>query len=336
MESISRSDVIVSICCITYNHEKYIHQAINGFLMQKTDFEFEILINDDASTDNTTKIIKQYEIKYPDKIKPICHKENEYRKGKNPCFNNYKRAKGKYLALCEGDDYWTDEYKLQKQIDFLEANSEYSATYHNIIVIDENNCKKHISEYNFQKRSKEISLRDYYRNNLYVIGHTSSLLLVNFFKHFTEIDYERINNCSATGDRIIFMDIMFRGKVYYMNDIMSVYRHIVSSGSSYMAENYKKNGCKRHYLSTLDLISYAKDCYQVEIPNAKQIIESQIIYSIIYAIKNPTKENIDITKWIINDYGKPKMIYIKFLILLLYRLLRKLLRIFGKAIKNVF
>ncbi|MGY5846891.1 glycosyltransferase family 2 protein [Salegentibacter sp. HM20] len=118
---------LVSISCITYNHKNYIEECLNGFLMQQTNFSFEILIYDDASTDGTTEIIKEYEIKYPDLIRPIYQLENQYSKGQRGINvkYNFSRAKGKYIALCEGDDYWTDPYKLQKQVDFLESHPAY-------------------------------------------------------------------------------------------------------------------------------------------------------------------------------------------------------------------
>ena len=104
---------LVSISCIAYNHESYIRQCLDGFLMQKTTFSFEILIHDDASTDNTTDIIREYERKYPDIIKPIYQKENQYSKGiPISATFNWPRAKGKYIAMCEGDDYWTDPLKI--------------------------------------------------------------------------------------------------------------------------------------------------------------------------------------------------------------------------------
>ena len=122
---------LVSISCITYNHEPYIVQALNGFLMQKTSFPFEILIHDDASTDRTADIIREYEKKFPNLIKPIYQKENQYSKGNRSILASfvYPRAKGKYIAICEGDDYWIDENKLQMQVDFLENNPEYGMCY---------------------------------------------------------------------------------------------------------------------------------------------------------------------------------------------------------------
>ena len=127
----SSSDPLVSISCITYNHINYIEQCLDGFLEQETDYPFEILIHDDCSTDGTTEIIQKYSTKYPDIIKPMYETENQYQKGKpaGSLIWNIPRAKGKYIALCEGDDYWIDENKLQMQVDFLEKNPEYGMCY---------------------------------------------------------------------------------------------------------------------------------------------------------------------------------------------------------------
>ena len=117
---------LVSISCLTYNHAPYLRQCLDGFVMQITSFPIEILIYDDASGDGTQNIIEEYQKKYPDIIKPIYQTENQYSKGVKVGFvYNYSRAKGEYIAFCEGDDYWTDPYKLQKQIDFLECYSDY-------------------------------------------------------------------------------------------------------------------------------------------------------------------------------------------------------------------
>ena len=121
---------LVSIRCVTYNHEPYIAQALDGFLMQKTSFPFEVIVHDDASTDKTAEIIREYEIKFPKIIKPIYETENQYSKHDGSLSRIMDSAcKGKYIALCEGDDYWIDENKLQLQVDFLEKNSEYGMCY---------------------------------------------------------------------------------------------------------------------------------------------------------------------------------------------------------------
>lgn len=115
----------VSVICNAYNHEKYIRSALDGFVMQKTTFPFEVLIHDDASSDRTAEIIREYEIKYPDIIKPIYSTENQYSKNDGSLRRiQFGRVRGNYIALCEGDDYWTDPLKLQKQYDLLEAHPE--------------------------------------------------------------------------------------------------------------------------------------------------------------------------------------------------------------------
>lgn len=120
----------VSICCLTYNHRNFIEKCLEGFLSQKVNFPYEILIHDDASTDGTADIIREYERKYPDIIKPIYETENQWEKGRRgSAVFNFPRAKGEYIALCEGDDYWIDKDKLQKQVSFLDENPDYGLIY---------------------------------------------------------------------------------------------------------------------------------------------------------------------------------------------------------------
>lgn len=139
-------NIVVSICCQTYNHVNSIKQCLDSFLMQKTNFKFEILLRDDASIDGTAKIAKEYTNMHPHIIKPLFYNENQFKKGVKPLADNIKRALGKYIAICEGDDYWTDPYKLQKQVDFLENNNEYGLVYTNYVKLNSNkyqtiNCK---------------------------------------------------------------------------------------------------------------------------------------------------------------------------------------------------
>ncbi|WP_341327602.1 glycosyltransferase [Methylotuvimicrobium sp. KM2] len=134
---------VVSICCITYNHEIYIEDALEGFLIQETDFPFEILIHDDASTDRTADIIREYEAKYPKLIKPIYQTENQYSKGNrpNPTYN-FPRARGEYIALCEGDDYWIEAQKLQIQLKALQANDNASLCFHRATFLEVKNLQE--------------------------------------------------------------------------------------------------------------------------------------------------------------------------------------------------
>ena len=130
-----KNDMLVSVCMITYNHEKYISQAIEGVLMQKTKFPVELVIGEDCSTDNTRKICLEYKEKYPDKIKLLLPENNL---GIIQNFTTSLQAcTGKYIALCEGDDYWTDPEKLQKQVDFLEENEDFSICFHAVKIKNE-------------------------------------------------------------------------------------------------------------------------------------------------------------------------------------------------------
>ncbi len=131
-------EIMVSVLCTAYNHEKYIEECLNGFLMQKTNFKFEVLVHDDCSTDHTAEIIRRYEREYPEIIKGLYEKENQYSQHISilktillPC------AEGKYIALCEGDDYWIDENKLQMQVDYMEAHPECTFCFTNAGMIDE-------------------------------------------------------------------------------------------------------------------------------------------------------------------------------------------------------
>jgi glycosyltransferase involved in cell wall biosynthesis len=212
------SDIKVSICCLAYNHESYIRQCLDGFLMQKCNFNFEVLIHDDASKDKTADIIKEYEDKYSEIIKPIYQSENQHSKGVKPTFSfNIPRAKGKYIAFCEGDDYWTDPYKLQKQVDFLEANPEYVITGHDVNYVDENNhilkesylidsCKKDAS-------SEELKL-DYLIPTLSMVFRAQPLLN----------EYPQEANLVKNGDTFLTAVIGQYGKYKYMHDMMAAYR----------------------------------------------------------------------------------------------------------------
>ena len=142
----SKDSVLVTICCTAYNQEKFIKQCLDGFVMQKTKFRFEAVVHDDASTDNTAAIIKEYAGKYPEIIKPIFEKENQYSKHngslrrimRENMRGKYIAMRGKYIATCEADDYWTDPYKLQKQVDILEADPNVSMVYTAFRTVDPN------------------------------------------------------------------------------------------------------------------------------------------------------------------------------------------------------
>ncbi len=199
---------LVSVCCITYNHEEFISQAIDSFLMQETDFSFEILIHDDASSDGTTGIILQYAENYPQIIRPIIQTENQYSKGGliAPRFL-FPKAKGKYIALCEGDDYWTDCTKLQKQTKFLEHHPEYVITYSNCQPFNENG---HL-DINFGGAIRDASSDELKRA---ISLYTLTTCFRNVIK---EVPLDLMS--SRIGDKVIWSLLGEHGKGKYMPDI---------------------------------------------------------------------------------------------------------------------
>ena len=206
---------LVSIICTTYNHGPFIRQCLDGFMMQKTNFTFEVLIHDDASTDNTAEIIREYEDKYPDIIKPIYQTENQYSKGvKIGLTYLYPNAKGKYIAECEGDDYWTDPLKLQKQVDFLENNPDYVMCSHNYSFLFMNEMKR--------VSYVETIGRDYSLESL-TKGEWLYQPLTLMFRSQTLWESEILRYTSII-DNILLYNLLKRGGGYCMPDDMGVYR----------------------------------------------------------------------------------------------------------------
>ena len=211
------SNPLVSINCMTYNHKAFIRQCLDGFMMQKCSFDFEVLIHDDASTDGTQDIIREYEVKYPDIIKPIYQKENQYSKGIDPSLKyNAPRIKGKYIALCEGDDYWTDPYKLQKQVDFLESHPDYVMCSHRF--------NQYIQDKNLLEEEKDLTFQgaDYDLKNL-IGGKWLTQTLTVMYRRGA-LDLKEYESYGMSMDIILFYALLKNGKGYCFPDIMGTYR----------------------------------------------------------------------------------------------------------------
>lgn len=223
---------LVSISCITYNHEPYIAQTLDGFLMQKTDFPFEVLIHDDASTDRTADIIREYEAKFPKLIKPIYQKENQYSKGFTSVSAtwNFPRAKGKYIALCEGDDYWIDENKLQMQVNFLENNPEYGMCFHDAVVVNE--LENEVNSFSYHVIEKDYSATELFEN--WVVP-TASMLFKKEILCYKLTDRKDF----IAGDILLVEQACVYGKVHGFKKKMSVYR-IQENGLTWSKERREK------------------------------------------------------------------------------------------------
>lgn len=250
----------VSVYCCTYNHEKYIRDALEGFFMQKTDFDWKLVIHDDASTDGTQDIIREYIDKYPERIVSILQTENQYSQGIDINKIMSKYLKGKYIATCEGDDYWTDPYKLQKQYDFLQQNPEFSGCYHNIVEL--NNEGEQVTSKEFPyKEEFEIEKKI----NAKLQGQTASAFYRNIFMLLSEEQKQKFFECKANGDRKIAVTLSYLGKIKYLKDYMAAHRVIETEGDSWHARVYGKNMTQKKLEGWLSLKEYIREAFNEEL-----------------------------------------------------------------------
>lgn len=213
----------VSVVCTAYNHEKYIARALDSFLSQETDFPFEVIVHDDASTDGTADIIRQYEAVYPHIIKPIYQSENQYSKRDGSIGRAVdSRLNGKYYAVCEGDDYWCDTKKLQKQYDYMSQHEDCVLCCHNTVIhdISEKEADKLFNQWTATHELTEVDV--FFGWNV----HTSSY----FYRPILRRQAGKY--CAGFGDYIYLTQALNLGKVVALPDVMSVYNMNIQTGAT--------------------------------------------------------------------------------------------------------
>lgn len=271
---------LVSICVQTYQHVNYIRKCLDGILIQETNFEFEILLGEDASTDGTREICIKYANKYPAKIRLyLHHRENNIAIDGSPTgrFNflyNLYSAKGKYIALCEGDDYWTDPNKLQKQVDFLEVNEDYNICFHNVKIYEQRTSSL-LNDTITRNVQDTTTIKDLVLGN-YI--HTLSVVFRNNFK------IPKWYKESSIGDWALYMIIIKEKKIYKINDIMGVYRlHNISIWSN-LSQNTRNDLTNKSKVLVLN---------NVKLPDATEQVlkksQTRNVNSFIITIKNKVK-----------------------------------------------
>lgn len=212
-------EIVVSIKCLIYNHEQYIRQCLDGIVMQKTNFCFEAIVHDDASTDSSAAIIREYAEKYPHIIKPIYETENQYSKRDGSLTRIMNAAcKGKYIAVCEGDDYWIDPLKLQKQVDILESDNGIMLVHTGFKTINE--FGDNISWPKYQ-RFRKISKKEKGILSLWNKNHIMTLTTM-FRKEV--ITSELLENSPYRYDYASFFTAALMGKIKYLPCVTAAYR----------------------------------------------------------------------------------------------------------------
>lgn len=236
------ADIKVSVYCLAYNHGKYIRDALNGFVSQKTDFRYEVFVHDDASTDNTAEIIREYAEKYPDIIKPVFQTENQYSKGIGILKTYiFPLMSGKYVAVCEGDDYWCDKNKLQLQYEYMEAHPRCSLCVHNTKKISVNGDDLHILN-NRGGHDADYTAEDIIKADGGGLFHTSSYM----WRLEDKINQPEQFTMKSAGDFSTAIYLSTIGNVHYIDRIMSVYR-VGDAGSWTVRLRKNKRKLLEHY-----------------------------------------------------------------------------------------
>ena len=279
--------ISVSVFLSTYNHVQYIEQCLKSILDQETNFDYEIVIHDDASTDGTTDILRKYELRYPDKIKLIVQKENQYHIGVNNLIYKYviPNIRGKYVAYVDGDDYWCDVKKLQKQFDYMEAHPNCSMCVHNVYCVDDKNNILHDAfPLNHGKLRPSVVI-DYHRG---ICIATSSFFFR--FSSYKKFDDWRLNY--PVNDGPAFIQASYDGYVYKLKDRMSCYRRFsVNSWSKKMLDNEKRIESNNDIIKALEMIDLSNNPYKKLIQRKIERVKftnslMRKDFKLIFAIKN--------------------------------------------------
>ncbi len=285
------SAVKLTVYCLTYNHEKYIRQTLESFLNQKTKYRFKVIVHDDASTDNTQSIIKEYANRYPDIIVPILQTENQYSQGidvvKQFILPNIE---GDYIATCEGDDYWIDEKKLDKQIDFLEGHDEYSACVHNSVFYNMRTGEK--KPFNSNVTNEQDMQLENVVDGVTGVFHTSSVV---YRKKLAFQEHNFLNCMKGVGDYPKAILMAINGKIRYFPQQMSLYR-FASTSTSWTSRNTGKSNIQNR-------ISYR----EAEVNMLQQLLgENPELEKVVQPAINKKKFDICVLRGDIGNIRKDK------------------------------
>lgn len=309
-ECIMNDNVMLTVKMLAYNHGKYIAQAIESIVSQKTEYKFELLIGEDCSTDNTRGVIQRYQEAFPHIIRVVYHQTNQ-----GCTMNSYSldlEAKGKYIAGCEGDDFWCDDTRIQRDVDFLEEHPEYVGVCHKCKIVDENGVEIDENDVNVRNRfwtfDKEVfTLSDY--EQWRTPGHGSAQTRRNVMKE-NDLDYSIVYKASKrVGDRSHLLIHIVEGDIFCMKDIVSCYRfRMTASSNNFMSVQKQKNLKDEDFLMMIRLQEWAWNNKKIKL-NLESVKKDRLIAATVIQMKDPSDENKKVLKIIIDNSGS-KLTYL--------------------------
>lgn len=286
---------VISVAMLVYNHEKYLEQALQSIFDQEIDVPYEVVIGEDCSTDNSRKIINEWIKKYPEVLRLL---PQEHNLGMHENFNRVLfSCEGKYVAWLEGDDFWLDVNKLQKQYTFLEENPDYIGVTSNVFVVDALGNRKPDIQRNYpMQKEGDFRLKDLARGRK--PGQTGTFFYKNIFNEMKGEDRKLICGCHANGDIRLLGMLLLHGKIKIMQEAMSAYRFVTVGGSNWNSFTYGKNFTQIYYDETLEL-----EVLLSELDNRKIKLNvaryRHIASALLIVVRSHKKEDIDILKSIV-------------------------------------
>ncbi len=299
-------DIVVTVKMLAYNHEKYIARAIESIVSQKTHYKFELLIGEDCSQDRTREIVRHYASLYPDIIRPLYYRENV------GCSRNgyylFQRARGKYLMWCEGDDYWCDDLRIQKDVEFLEKHLEYVGIAHKNCIVDEEGKLLSLDEIGERRGwweyDREIyTLKDWEQWKM--PAQVSAVTIRNHFRH-PKYDYSIIYKASKyMGDKALWLTVTVEGNLYCDSEVVSCYRYRdTGAQKNYMTMYYETNLRADSFLMIRRLEHWARTVcgISVDLSGPKK---DKLAASVTIFLRKPSWRNLSVIGRIVRYSGEP-------------------------------
>lgn len=323
---------MVSVIVTTYNQELYIGEALEGILNQKVSFQYEIIVGDDCSTDRTGEIVRQFQSKYPDIIKVITNSRNVGEQ-KNTC-NLLKICKGKYIAVCEGDDYWTNVHKLEQQVQFLEKYPQYIGTAHNVLCVDKNGRKLSRKKIDFPYQKQHVYGKENARK-YEELGQMSSYVYRNIWLCTTEYDFQMFERCKANTDVKLNATLGFMGDVFFFEDVWSCRRRIFQ-GEGWTACASNNNFRDYLYASCIHLKSYVKMRFHEEMDVDNFLLEMRYEAIKIF-LYTPCWDNLKVVRkiYFVKGDSRRQMIFDIIRIGIMERIWKENALVYEKVFQNI-